>query len=96
MRWKDGRLVDPSLAVKQIATCGCGDHAGSARSPRLALCAEVGELARLHEAGLLMSYLGLIPSEDASGEKRRQGAITKIGSSARSSLTTYCPTRECL
>ena len=27
-----------------------------------------------------MSYLGLIPSEDTSGEKRRQGAITKTGS----------------
>lgn len=27
-----------------------------------------------------MSYLGLTPSEDTSGEKRRQGAITKTGS----------------
>ena len=29
-----------------------------------------------------MSYLGLTPSEDTSGEKRRQGAITKTGSRA--------------
>jgi transposase len=27
-----------------------------------------------------MSYLGLVPSEDTSGETRRQGAITKTGS----------------
>ena len=27
-----------------------------------------------------MSYLGLTPSEATSGEKRRQGAITKTGS----------------
>ena len=27
-----------------------------------------------------MSYIGLTPSEDTSGEKRRQGAITKTGS----------------
>ena len=27
-----------------------------------------------------MSYLGLTPSEDTSGEKRRQGSITKTGS----------------
>ena len=27
-----------------------------------------------------MSYLGLVPSEDSSGEKRRQGSITKTGS----------------
>jgi transposase len=26
------------------------------------------------------TYLGLVPSEDSSGEKRRQGAITKTGS----------------
>ena len=26
-----------------------------------------------------MSYLGLPPSEDSSGERRRQGAITKAG-----------------
>ena len=26
-----------------------------------------------------MSYLGLVPSEDSSGERRRHGAITKTG-----------------
>ena len=44
------------------------------------LCAEVGEFQRFQKAGQLMSYLGLTPSEDTSGEKRRQGAITKTGS----------------
>ncbi len=44
------------------------------------LCAEVGEFTRFEKAGQLMSYLGLTPSEDTSGEKRRQGAITKTGS----------------
>jgi transposase len=44
------------------------------------LCAEVGEFTRFETAGQLMSYLGLTPSEDTSGEKRRQGAITKTGS----------------
>jgi transposase len=44
------------------------------------LCAEVGEFGRFAKAGQLMSYLGLTPSEDTSGEKRRQGAITKTGS----------------
>jgi transposase len=27
-----------------------------------------------------MNYLGLVPSEDSSGERRRQGQITKTGS----------------
>jgi transposase len=44
------------------------------------LCAEVGDFARFERAGRLMSYLGLVPSEDSSGETRRQGAITKTGS----------------
>jgi transposase len=44
------------------------------------LCAEVGDFARFQKAGQLMSYLGLTPSEDTSGEKRRQGSITKTGS----------------
>ena len=41
-----------------------------------------GEFVRFEKAGQLMSYLGLTPSEDTSGEKRRQGAITKTGSRA--------------
>jgi transposase len=44
------------------------------------LCAEIGDFARFDRAARLMSYLGLVPSEDTSGEKRRQGAITKTGS----------------
>jgi transposase len=44
------------------------------------LCAEVGDFQRFDRAARLMSYLGLVPSEDSSGEKRRQGAITKTGS----------------
>jgi transposase len=44
------------------------------------LCAEVGEFERFEHPDLLASYLGLTPSENSSGEKRRQGAITKAGS----------------
>src|SRR5215216_6750955 len=44
------------------------------------LCAEVGDFERFERAGRLMSYLGLVPSENSSGETRRQGAITKTGS----------------
>ncbi len=44
------------------------------------LCAEVGDFERFQKAGQLMSYVGLTPSEDTSGEKRRLGSITKTGS----------------
>ena len=50
------------------------------------IVAELGDLSRFDHPRQLMSYLGLIPSEDSSGE-RRQGAITKAGnSSARRAL----------
>ena len=44
------------------------------------LCAEVGDFERFARAGELMSYLGLVPCEHSSGERRRLGAITKSGS----------------
>ena len=44
------------------------------------LAAEVGDFARFERPAQLMSYLGLVPSEHTTGDKRRQGAITKTGS----------------
>jgi transposase len=41
--------------------------------------AELGELKRFARPRELMGYLGLVPSEHTSGEKRRLGAITKTG-----------------
>jgi transposase len=43
------------------------------------LVAELGDLTRFENPRQLMKYLGLIPSEYSSGERRRQGAITKAG-----------------
>jgi transposase len=44
------------------------------------LCAEIGDWERCERAGQLMSFLGVVPSENSSGQTRRQGAITKSGS----------------
>jgi transposase len=43
--------------------------------------AELGDLTRFHNPRELMKFLGLIPSEYSTGERRRQGAITKAGNS---------------
>jgi transposase len=43
------------------------------------LCCEVVDFRRFAKAGHLMSYLGLVPSEESSGGRRRQGPITKAG-----------------
>ena len=44
------------------------------------LCAEIADFERFARAEQLMSYIGLVPSEATTGEKRRLGAITKTGS----------------
>jgi transposase len=45
------------------------------------LVAEIGDIAAFEHPRRLTSYLGLVPGEQSSGTKRRQGAITKAGSS---------------
>lgn len=40
---------------------------------------ELGDLSRFDHPRQLMGYLGLVPEEHSSGEKRRQGGITKTG-----------------
>jgi transposase len=44
------------------------------------LCAEIGDFARFKHPAQVMSYLGVVPSEQSSGQRRRQGPITKSGS----------------
>jgi transposase len=44
------------------------------------IAAEVGnDLKRFATAGQFMSYVGLTPSEDSTGKRRRQGPITRCG-----------------
>ena len=45
----------------------------------LTVVAELGDLTRFDSPRQLAAYVGLIPSEHSSGEKRRQGSITKAG-----------------
>jgi transposase len=42
------------------------------------LVSELGAIDRFAHPRQVMAYLGLIPSENTSSEKRRQGAITKL------------------
>jgi transposase len=51
------------------------------------IVAELGDLSRFANARQLMGFLGLVPAEDSSGGRRRQGSITKAGNgSARRAL----------
>jgi transposase len=44
------------------------------------LCAELGDFRRFAKPKFLFGHLGIVPSEWTTGEQRRQGAITKAGS----------------
>ena len=45
------------------------------------ILAELGDLSRFAHPRQLMAWLGVTPSEHSSGDKRRQGSITKNGNS---------------
>ena len=45
----------------------------------ITMVAEIGDLTRFDNPRQLAAFLGLIPSEYASGDSRRQGSITKAG-----------------
>lgn len=60
---------------------------GVAMVTAVEMVAEVGDLTRFGNPREVMGYLGLVPSEDSTGDKRRQGSITKTGNGhARRSL----------
>jgi transposase len=45
----------------------------------MVLATELGDLRRFANPRQLMAYVGLVPSEHSSGDRRRLGAITKAG-----------------
>jgi len=45
----------------------------------MTIMAELGDITRFDSPRQLMSFLGLVPSENSSGKSRRQGGITKTG-----------------
>lgn len=45
----------------------------------MVILAELHDFRRFASAPALMAYLGLVPSEDSSGEKHRRGRITRTG-----------------
>jgi transposase len=72
------RLIPDSPWAQTVARLRC--LRGIDTLSAVGLCAEIGDWHRFDRAGRMMSYLGLVPTEESSGERRRQGAITKTGS----------------
>jgi transposase len=85
----DARIEALERAIRETAEQGpWSELVGQLRCLRgvdtltaLALVAEIGDFSRFKTAAELMAFVGLVPSEHSSGEKRRQGSITKVGNS---------------
>ena len=45
----------------------------------LGIVVEIGDFSRFGSAEQFMAFVGLVPSEHSSGERRSQGSITKVG-----------------
>jgi transposase len=73
-----GELVPLSPWAEPVARLRC--LRGIDTLSAVGLCAEIGDFARFESPAKLTHYLGLVPSENSSGQQRRQGAITKTGS----------------
>ena len=71
-------MLPSSPWVVQVARLRC--LRGVDTLSAVGLCAEIGDFERFAQAGRLMSYVGLVPSESTTGQQRRLGSITKTGS----------------
>lgn len=66
--WKRKPLVDALMGFR-----------GFQKVAAMVMVSEIGFFGRFKHPKQLMAYLGLIPSEESSGETRRMGSITKCG-----------------
>lgn len=58
----------------------------------MTIISELGDLTRFPHPNQLMGYLGAVPSEETSDQKRRQGAITKSGNGHARWMLIECAT----
>ncbi|MHC4499319.1 MAG: IS110 family RNA-guided transposase, partial [Planctomycetota bacterium] len=75
---KEVELLADSQEYKQIVGLLCCFH-GIGSLTAITISTEIFEFGRFESPRHLMSYLGLTPSEDSSGDKQKKGPITKTG-----------------
>lgn len=72
-----GRLADSEEYKEIVGLLRC--FHGIETLTAITLLTEIFEFGRFESPRHLMSYLGLTPSEESSGDKQRKGSITKTG-----------------
>ena len=77
------RQVTECVATWSMAPVIAGYQAlrGVALLTAVTFVAEIGDIRRFDSPCQLMAYLGLVPSENSTGERVRRGRITKAGNS---------------
>lgn len=77
-RWIEDQALKPYYRERVAALkCfrGFDVHGG------MVMASEIGDFRRFGKPEALMSFVGLIPRENSSGERHRRGSITKAGNS---------------
>ena len=80
-------LVDWEWEPVVRALMGCK---GFQEAAAMGLISELGDLRRFQHPRKLMAFLGLVPGEYTSGDKRRQNSITKCGNSHARWMLVEC------
>src|SRR6266496_243352 len=78
-KWRLKPAVHALMAMKGFQTVAA-----------MIVVSELGTLDRFTHPRQVMAYLGLVPSERSSSERRRQGAITKCGNAHARWLLVEC------
>lgn len=78
-KWRLEPAVRALMAMKGFQTVAA-----------MILVSELGEIHRFAHPRQVMAYLGLVPTENTSSDKRRQGRITKCGNSHARWLLVEC------
>jgi transposase len=78
-QWRLAPAVRALMAMKGFQTVAA-----------MILVSELGEVHRFAHPRQVMAYLGLVPTENTSSERRRQGAITKCGNAHARWLLVEC------
>ena len=78
-QWRLAPAVHALMAMKGFQTMAA-----------MILVSELGEVHRFGHPRQVMAYLGLVPTENTSSERRRQGHITKCGNAHARWLLVEC------
>jgi transposase len=78
-KWRLAPAVRALMAMKGFQTVAA-----------MILVSELGEMHRFGHPRQVMAYLGLVPTENTSSDRRRQGSITKCGNAHARWLVVEC------